>query len=158
QVAAERVGYLCLVLAGLGTASWCVAGVRTARAVEASVRVGRAWRQTRREISLNGEGAIFVDSDAPLLVLTGIFRARLVISGGVLQALSNEQLEVALRHEHAHCVSRDNLKRLLLLLIPDTFPFAPGFSLLEQAWAKLSEWAADDEAVRGDLQRALSLA
>jgi hypothetical protein len=30
--------------------------------------------------------------------------------------------------------------------------------LLEQTWAKLSEWAADDEAVDGDAHRALSLA
>jgi len=154
------VGFVCLTLAGLGAAAWCVPALRAARAVGASLRWSRAWQQTRCEISLNGEisRAVVVEKDAPLLVLAGIFRPSLLVYRGVLQALSTEELEVALRHENAHRVSRDNLKRLFLLLLPDPFPFAPQFSLLEQAWAKLSEWAADDEAVRGDPRRALSLA
>ncbi len=161
QATAERVGYICLILAGFGTASWCAAGVRTARAVGASLRVSRTWRlERRRDFGLPevGLSAAVVETDAPVLALAGVSLPYLVISRGVLRVLSNEQLDVALRHEHAHRVSRDNLKRLFLLLIPDIFPFIRRPTLLEQTWARLSEWAADDEAVDGDSHRALSLA
>ncbi len=160
QVAAERVGYICLILAAFGTASWCAAGVRTARAVGASLRMSRTWHKERRDFGLPGVGssADVVETDAPVMALAGVSLPYLVISRGVLRVLSNEQLDVALRHEHAHRVSRDNLKRLFLLLIPDIFPFIGRPTLLEQTWARLSEWAADDEAVDGDSHRALSLA
>jgi hypothetical protein len=99
-----------------------------------------------------------VEKEAPLLALAGVLRPRLVISDAVLQTLSAEELDVALHHENAHRVSRDNLKRLLLLLAPGPLPFVRGFAFLEPAWARFSEWAADDEATRGDSLRALSLA
>jgi len=87
-----------------------------------------------------------------------LFRPRLIISDALLRSLSLEELQVALLHENAHRDSRDNLKRLVLFLAPAPIPIFRVFSALEQSWAKLSEWAADDEAVRGDSQRALSLA
>jgi len=52
----------------------------------------------------------------------------------------------------------DNLKRLLVLLAPGMLPFASGFRNLERAWAKISEWAADDLAAAGKTRRSLSLA
>jgi hypothetical protein len=82
----------------------------------------------------------------------------MVISDGVLRSLSSRQLEVALQHENAHRASRDNFKRVLLLLAPEPLPFVHWFSFLEKAWAKVAEWAADDAAARGDSLRALSLA
>jgi beta-lactamase regulating signal transducer with metallopeptidase domain len=81
-----------------------------------------------------------------------------VISRGVVAALSTEQLSAVVRHERAHGASRDNLKRLLLLLAPGILPFASGFRNLERAWAKISEWAADDRAAAGKTRRSLSLA
>jgi hypothetical protein len=76
----------------------------------------------------------------------------------VLQALPTDQLEVALQHENAHLRSRDNLKRLLLLLTPRSFPFLRSHLSIDANWVRLSEWAADDEAVQGDPIRALALA
>jgi hypothetical protein len=37
-------------------------------------------------------------------------------------------------------------------------PFFRGFNRLEQAWARVAEWAADDLAVAGDSHRSLTLA
>jgi hypothetical protein len=91
-------------------------------------------------------------------MLAGLFRPRLVISVGVLNSLSAEQLGAALEHERAHWTGRDNFKRLMLVLAPGLLPFIRGFGGLEKSWARFVEWAADDLAVAGDSQRSLSLA
>ena len=91
--------------------------------------------------------------------MVGAFRPQFIISSSVLEALSPEELDCAIRHERAHRTSGDNFKRLLLLLTPDVLPFlSNAFSTLDSAWIRLSEWAADDSAVADDEQRSLSLA
>jgi Zn-dependent protease with chaperone function len=97
-------------------------------------------------------------STAPLLALAGIVRPRLVISRGVLRALSAEELAAALRHERAHWTARDNLKRLCILLTPGILPFAGSSRTLERGWRKFAEWAADDRAVAGSARRSCALA
>jgi Zn-dependent protease with chaperone function len=156
----ERVGWACLALALLGAVSWSFSIARAARAVAASAHCNRMWLRAGHEARLRGESsnAVIVEKEAPLLALAGVYRPRLMVSESVLRALSADQLAVALHHENAHRGARDNLKRLLLLLAPNPIPFVHEFSLLEQAWAKFTEWAADDDAVQGDSRRALSLA
>jgi beta-lactamase regulating signal transducer with metallopeptidase domain len=90
-------------------------------------------------------------------MLAGILHPRLVISRGVRHALTYDELAVAIRHEQAHGESRDNLKRLILLLVPDAVPFVR-LGRLERAWRRLAEWSADDCAVDADRQRSLALA
>ena len=159
QTSSERIGRACLTVALLGAAGWLGSFARVQRALAASVRFRRAWQQAGREALLSESSkAVIVEKDAPLLALAGVIRPRLVVSRGVLRNLSAEELRMALLHENAHRDSGDNLKRLVLLLAPAPVPFFRVFSSLEQSWAKLSEWAADDEAVRGDSHRALSLA
>jgi len=160
QASSERIGWACLTFALLGAAGWFGSFVRAAHALAASARFGRAWRQAGYETVLAGESskAVIVEKDAPLLALVGVFRPRLVVSQAVLRSLSAQELLLALHHENAHRISRDNLKRLFLLLAPPPIPFFRGLASLERCWEKFSEWAADDEAVRGDSHRALSLA
>jgi Zn-dependent protease with chaperone function len=160
QGSAERIGWVCLALAFLGAAGWFVSLARVTHVLIFSARFNRAWQQTGREIFLRGESlnAVIVEKDAPLLALAGVLRPRLVVSQAVLRSLSAEELDLALQHENAHRSSRDNLKRLFLLLAPTPLPLLRSFSSIERVWAKFSEWAADDEAVLGDSHRALSLA
>lgn len=160
QTTAERAGWACLAFAFFGALACALSIARAARAMAVSNRYNRMWRMAGREARLTREGssAVIVRKEAPLLALAGVCRPRLVVSEGVLRALSTEQLAVALQHENAHRGSRDNLKRLLLLLAPDAIPLVRSFSSLDREWSRLSEWAADDEAVEGDSQRALSLA
>jgi len=158
--AAERVGLLSLVLGLLGAATWCVSIARTAYSLVASVRHNRICRIAGEEIRAPGESSslIIVENDAPLLALSGLLRPRLLISRSVLHALSSEELDTALAHEQAHRRSRDNAKRLLLLLAPDVFLFVRPLRMLERSWSKFAEWAADDQAAAGDASRAASLA
>lgn len=157
---AERIGLVCFATALLGLAIWSIAIARSIKAAAKSVRYGRQCRQAGRETLLDGEIApvLVVSQESPLLALAGVIRPRLMVSIGVISALTAEQLHAALRHESAHRTSRDNLKRLLFLLVPDIFPFSRSFASLERSWSRLSEWAADDQAAGGDPRRALSLA
>lgn len=156
----EEMGMVCLGAALLSLALWGWSIARAVRAVTRSVRHIRQCRDRSREMRLPGErmAAWIVDGDAPCVMLTGLFRPRVVISRNVVAALSAEELSAVIRHERAHGVSRDNLKRLLVLLAPGILPFAGGFRNLERAWAKIAEWAADDLAAAGKTRRSLSLA
>jgi Zn-dependent protease with chaperone function len=160
QASSERIGWACLTLAILGATSCFGSIVRVVRALAASLRLKRSWQQAGYETLLLGEllDAVIVEQDAMFLALVGLFRPRLVVSRVLLRSLSLEELHLALQHENAHRVSRDNLKRFFLLLAPSSIPLLRLHNSLERSWKKLSEWAADDEAVRGDSHRALSLA
>lgn len=157
---AERAGALSILAALLGAAIWMYGLVRAALAVRRACRTAAEFRRAGEQIRLPGEDApvTVVGSDAPLVALTGVARPRVVVSRGMLRALSREQLDAALRHEQAHRAAHDNGKRLLFLLSPD--PFAPlgRLAALECAWARVAEWAADDRAAAGEPERALTLA
>jgi beta-lactamase regulating signal transducer with metallopeptidase domain len=143
-----------------GLAAWGFSVARAARAMVRSARHIRECRERSREVRWPGQrtAAWVVESAAPCVMLTGVFRPRIVVSTSVLAALSAEQLSAVIRHERAHGVHRDNLNRLLLLLAPGILPLNSGFRKLEHAWARLAEWAADDRAVAGNTRRSLSLA
>jgi len=146
----EFVGLVCLAAAALGAAVWMASWARSLRAI---VRSHRYVRQCRRSGSL-----WIADGTAPFLGIAGIVRPKLIVSRSVADALSGDQLAAAIRHERAHQNSADNLKRLLLLLAPDALPFLRGFSAVERAWLRFTEWAADDWAVQQDAACSLSLA
>jgi beta-lactamase regulating signal transducer with metallopeptidase domain len=156
----ERVGFLSIFLGILVAATWLISIARAIHSLMASWRHNRLCRLAGSNTSIPGESSslLVVESHAPLLAMSGLLRPRLLISRGVLQTLSSEELSAALLHEHAHRTSRDNAKRLLLLLAPDIFPFFRPLRALEHSWSRLAEWAADDEATAGDSNSAVSLA
>ena len=157
--ATERVGLVCCAMALLGVLVCASSLTRSARALLLSVRQARRCkREGRSEREGDSLPVTVMNSDLPVLALAGLIRPRVIVSRGVLQTLSREELKAALEHEHAHRKSQDNLKRLVLFLAPEIFPFSWTFTRLNQYWARLIEWAADDEATAGDSQRSLSLA
>ena len=157
---AEELGAGCLAAAILAAALWTVSTVRGVHAAARSARHARSCERLGRLSTLPGSRlpVWILDAPAPLLALVGVLRSRMVMSRPVRNALSAGQLAAALRHEEAHRVSRDNLKRLLLLLAPGLLPGFHGFHAIERGWARFTEWAADDDAVAGDAHLSLSLA
>jgi hypothetical protein len=156
DVAIERVGWLCLSAAALGATVWTASLLR---GVTAMIFTGRYLRRCRAQgPSEAAQELIVVQDSAAVMAVAGVVNPRLLVSQSVLDVLSPEQQQAAFRHEEAHRTSRDNLKRLLFLLSPDVAPFVGGMRQIERAWATFTEWAADDEAVNGDQERALSLA
>jgi beta-lactamase regulating signal transducer with metallopeptidase domain len=160
EASVERIGVACLVAAIFGAAVWGISIMRALRTAVRSLRYTRLCRRLGYRTHLDGESSpvLIVEWTAPCLALAGIVRPRMVISKSILGALPADQLTAALRHERAHLVSRDNLKRLFMLLAPDVLPFVRAFRAMERSWARFTEWAADDSAVGGDSRRSLSLA
>jgi Zn-dependent protease with chaperone function len=163
QATVEQVGLACLAAVLLSVVSLGASIWRGLRAITSSIRYERHCRQLGCETRLVGETRVLVTKGPPgLVALAGILRPRLLISRQALQNLPALELEAALRHESAHRISRDNLKRLLLLLTPDGFPlsarFFSGLGALENGWRRFSECAADDQAVQGDSSRSVALA
>jgi Zn-dependent protease with chaperone function len=72
--------------------------------------------------------------------------------------LSEEELSAVLLHEASHQHRRDNLKRLLMIALPDPLPFLSFAALLERNWKRLVEWAADDYAVARKAEHSVALA
>jgi len=160
-VSHERVGIACVLAAMLGAAICAASVVRGIRALFGTFRFGNRCRRagTITQISKDDASPVcLIAGDSPLLGITGVFCPCLIVSQGVLNALSAEQLRVALRHEAAHVAFRDNLHRLLLLLTPRALPFRRGRQILDGGWDRFTEWAADDWAVGGDSRDSLALA
>jgi Zn-dependent protease with chaperone function len=157
--ASEGIGWLCLCFSILTAALWVVSITRAWRAAARSMHYLQRCRRNGRRADLPGEHCVWMmEQPAALFALAGITRPSLLISRQVMSVLSADQLAAAMQHERAHWTSRDNLKRLFLLLAPGVLPFLGGFAGLERGWAQYSERAADDCAVAGDARRSLSLA
>jgi len=160
QPGPERVSLVCLAAAALGFAASAAAAVRACGALARSAQRWRGWRAAGRRVLLPGEpGPVWVvETPGPVVALAGILRPHMVVARTVIGVLSPDELASALRHERAHSNSRDNLKRLAVMLAP---PLLPGWCVLhpiEQAWLSFAEWAADDRAAEGSDSKALSLA
>ena len=156
--AVEELGTGCLVAALLGGLLWIPALVRTAKAISQSRRYLRLCQEAARQDSLAGGFAAWVvDAPEPVLALVGMVDPPVVVSRGLLEALTPEELAAALRHEEAHRRSRDNWKRLAFLAAPEVLPGLRAFGALEQAWARVTEWAADESSV-GNARERLDLA
>jgi beta-lactamase regulating signal transducer with metallopeptidase domain len=152
RVAGEKLGIACMAAAIVG--AW-ICAVAVSRALSALIRSSLYLRQCGGLESRIDRDTVWIVPRSAGLALAGIVHPRLLISQRAISELSRDELAVALRHEHAHQSSRDNLKRLLILLAP---AILPRLRTLEQAWAKCAEWAADDRAVAGDADRSLALA
>ncbi|MFL6415911.1 MAG: M56 family metallopeptidase [Bryobacteraceae bacterium] len=142
QAPTETMGVICLLTATLGAVLFASGILRGIRAVIRSARYLK-----RQE-----------ESGAPMILVAGFFRPRIIVSPAVRNSLTDEELAAALRHEEAHARARDNLKRLLVVLCPSTFPFLRRFGALEAGWRRSAEWAADDAAIQNSTRHAVALA
>ena len=157
----EEVGIACVIATFMTAVLFIISVARAIRAVVVTTSYSRACLKSGMQIQTptTFSPITVIDNASPVLAMVGAFRPQFIISSSVLEALSPEELDCAIRHERAHRTSGDNFKRLLLLLTPDVLPFlSNAFSTLDSAWIRFSEWAADDSAVADDEQRSLSLA
>jgi Zn-dependent protease with chaperone function len=113
----------------------------------ATVRVESRWRaHSPNELKIPGVGArvYCVESESPLLAVTGVFRPRIFVAREVVRVLSPGELRAAVAHEMDHVRRLDNLKQFLLNLTraPRWLGGSQDFS-----WTLASEVAADAGAL-----------
>ncbi len=140
------LGFCSLLIVGTGLFRMLWAQAKTNRAVS-------RWRLSANSGEVSRIAPTTKASDgAPPLILVGIRRPRVMVSDVAVTVLSDDELEVAVRHELAHMRAWDNLKKVLISATP-----FPGMRGLEHAWRQVAELAADDSAVT-NRREALALA
>src|SRR5215213_2407873 len=89
-----------------------------------------------------------VMSQYPFSFVWGYLRSKLVISTGLLNALSHEELSALLEHEAAHHARRDNLLKWVLTICRYASPAFLLTGLLYRWWAEQVEMICDEIAAR----------
>lgn len=135
-----------LTALALGAAALIVTA--TARGVGAwrgAIRRTRVWMQSARPLAIAGTNIpVFeIDADTPLMALVGVLRPRLLVTRGLVAALTGEELAASIAHEISHSRARDNLTRLLMRSAPDLLAVTPAARALEHRWASAAEHRAD---------------
>jgi beta-lactamase regulating signal transducer with metallopeptidase domain len=162
NLAPERVGWLCLVLASAIVLGW---SVRLALGVCMAVRTTQFSRDCReiadRIYSAESRLPIVAVSGAiPRVALVGLLNPFILISKSLLDAggLNAQALEVVLDHERSHAAQHDNWKLLSLHCLPRlNLTLANGKTWM-QLWRSATERAADEDAVGGNSGRSFLLA
>jgi Zn-dependent protease with chaperone function len=149
------LGYLTLIFTMLA------AIVAIYAALSAYLRIGRVIRQLEigavpaeaAQISNvagtcrnRGIAVGLVASDYPFSFVWGYLDSKLVVSTGLLNALSAEELANVLEHETAHHARRDNLARLTLTTARYLSPAFPLTSRLYRWWSEQVEMICDEIA------------
>lgn len=155
----ERVGPVALLLAAIGGLILLSSLVRVARSLWQSRTVG--WRlKASADGTLTGLDvpASRIDSSFPVVALVGLLRPRLFVAAQVLESCTRQELQAVIAHELAHARTRDNLRRLLLVAVPDPLAWFPAGRRMIRDWGVAAELAADEGAVGDDPQKRLHLA
>ena len=135
-------------LAGLAVIVLVGTASRTAGVWWRAVRRARVWTQTAAPLALAGieVPAFRIDAPEPVMALVGIFRTRLIVTRGLIEALTPEEIAAGAAHEAAHDRARDNLTRLAMRGAPDVLHWTRAARVLERRWAAAAEHRADAAA------------
>jgi Zn-dependent protease with chaperone function len=152
SLAAVAIAGAAILVAGCwrGAQAWWSAAGRTS-----------AWMRHASPLAIGGAlPAYAIDVDQPLIALVGVLRPRLLVTRGLIDALTPSELEAAVGHEFGHLRGRDNLKRLAMRAAPDLLAGWSCFRSVERRWAAAAEHVADrigcgDAAARCALASAL---
>ncbi len=85
----------------------------------------------------------------------GIWRPVILVSRGLRESLSPEELQVVLAHEQAHAAGRDNLLLFVSRIINSALFFFPGMTRSHAGVRRCAEVSADAFASRGTGDRLL---
>jgi hypothetical protein len=154
-------GLLVLALAtmGLTRAAWSL-GRSTWHSAAVSRHIRRhrvaapprlaTWRENL------GDRLIALDAPEPYALTYGALRPRILVTTGLLRALSDAELAAVLTHEQEHLRSRDPLKNVLARAILARHFYLPALTGLRDRFTSGRELSADHAAMAAHGVRALA--
>jgi len=145
------LGFCCLILLAAGIARAAIAQRKASRALVEWLH-GSILMESQIRESGNAVPIFRTGNDAPTLTVAGMCAPKVLVSEAAVATLNPPELRTALRHEIAHALRYDNLKKLVF-----RFSVFPAMADLERAWSEETEMAADDAAV-SNFHDALDLA
>jgi hypothetical protein len=158
NIESERVSGLCLLAATFTVLWFAYSLLRGLRITFRTLGFTRACHRSGQRVRHHGDIPVLaVPNSGPPLCLIGFLRPLILISP-TLRGLGADALDIALAHERSHAAHRDNWKLLSLSFLPRLDGLFPGGDPWRQPWQRAADWAADDDAVRGDSARSLLLA
>jgi hypothetical protein len=131
--------------AGVAMAVMAAACIRGASAWRQADGRSRLWMAASKPVATAKDGlpAFLIDAPQPLMALVGILRPRLLVTRGLMEALTPEELSASISHEIGHHRARDNFKRLAMRAAPDVLNWTRAARVLERRWAAAAEQTAD---------------
>jgi len=133
------------LLAGFGVVVVGAAIARGLTAWTAARRRVRQWMTHARPLTLTSTAlpAYAIDAAQPMIALVGLRRPRLLVTQGLIDALTPAELDAAVAHELGHQRGFDNFKRLVICSAPDLLTYFHAARVIEQRWAAAAEHLAD---------------
>jgi Zn-dependent protease with chaperone function len=120
----------------------------------------RVWTKAAAAVAIDGcdTPAFAVDTPEPMMALVGVLRPRLIVTRGLMDALTPEEIAAGAAHEAAHGRARDNLARLAMRAAPDVLRWTGAARRIEQRWASAAEYRADAASSAGSRGTRFALA
>ncbi len=106
-------------------------------------RVARMWE----EVSDGANATVMVHPEAPVPLVFGLFRLRVLLPSRLVEDLSDDELEMVLAHEAAHVLRRDTVSSLYMFACHGLFYFHPAVWLARREWQLDRESACDEYAM-----------
>lgn len=143
----ETVSAKLWLLAFAGALLLAAMMARGARVLWATARVEKRWlAKSQNQLKIAGiEARLYcVESESPLLAVTGILRPKIFVAHRVLRLLSPGELRAAVAHEMDHIRRLDNMRQFLLKITRPPLWLA---GAQDSSWTLASECAADEGAL-----------
>lgn len=150
-----------LIAVGLGLGARAlvqqtVASRVLSRRVRALARTApEALAQATRQTGLTGR-VVLVDAADSFSFVYGVMTPRVVVSQGLLERATGEELHAVLEHEGYHVRNIDPLKAAIVRVLSEALFFLPALDSLRARYAAGRELAADRRAVAACGRRSLA--
>lgn len=154
----ETVSGLCLFFAAVVNFWFGWSLLRGILLTVRTVHFARSCRESGRVFGKSGGIPVLTLRDpGPPARLIGFFRPLILLSVE-FAGTGSSGLALALAHERSHAHQLDNWKLLTLSFLPRFDRLLRGGDPWGRLWQRAADWAADDDAVRGEPTRSLLLA
>lgn len=110
-------------------------------------RVNNLTLDMNDNYKIGKEAIIVISYPVPIAITMGFISPKIVISTGLINLLSDEELNAVIYHEIYHKQSRDPLKIFLLSLFASAMPYIPILKWFSQKYRIIQEVLADELAI-----------